>query len=178
MDWQDALLLESGALHTIHDEEHCSVPYWTQKRFAKKIILAIDEAITIMASSSKIKDVHLVGYSGGGAVVAMVAAKRSDIASIRTVAGYMDHVALNSKAGVSPLTGSLDPIRAAPRLKSVPQIHYSGKGDKRVPSWVLKNFRKAVGSSDCISLRQVNATHEEGWEKIWTRVWSKMPACR
>ena len=162
----------------LKNEENCEIPYWTQKRFSRKIVLAIDEAITIMASSAKSKDIHLVGYSGGGAVVAMIAAKRSDIASLRTVAGYMDHVALNSKAGVSPLTGSLDPIKAAHRLKLVPQIHYSGKGDTRVPGWVLKNFRKAVGSSDCIKLRQVKATHEEGWEEIWKRVWSKIPTCR
>jgi hypothetical protein len=119
-----------------------------------------------------------VGYSGGGAVVAMLAAKRKDIASIRTVAGYMDHVALNRDVKVSQLIGSLDPIKAAPRLKTVPQIHYSGKKDKRIPGWVLKNFRNAVGTSNCITLRRVNATHEEGWEEIWERAWPKIPTCR
>jgi hypothetical protein len=158
-------------------EKFCSVPYWTHKRFAKVIILAINEAINIMASRSEAKKIHLIGYSGGGAVVAMLAARRKKIASIRTVAGYMDHVALNRKAKVSPLIGSLDPIRAAPRLKSTPQIHYSGRQDKRVPSWVLHNFSKAVGDSNCVTIRKVNATHEEGWEKIWANVWSKIPTC-
>ena len=158
-------------------EKLCRVPYWTHKRFAKIIILAIDEAINIVASRFKTKNIHLIGYSGGGAVVAMLAARRKDISSIRTVAGYMDHVALNRKVKVSPLIGSLDPIRAAPRLKTTPQIHYSGKQDKRVPSWVLHNFSKAVGDSNCVTIRKVNATHEEGWEKIWEKVWSKIPTC-
>ena len=162
----------------IYKEKLCSTPYWTQKRFAKEVIIAIEEAITIMSSRNKSKNIHLVGYSGGGAVVAMIAARRKDIDSIRTVAGYMDHVALNRDANVSQLKGSLDPIRAAPRLKKIPQIHYSGENDKRVPGWVLKNFRKAVGTSNCISLRQVDATHEKGWEKIWERAWSKIPTCR
>jgi poly(3-hydroxybutyrate) depolymerase len=130
-----------------------------------------------MASRIKSKTIHLVGYSGGGAVVAMLAAKRKDIASIRTVAGYMDHVALNRDVKVSQLIGSLDPIKAAPRLKSVPQIHYTGRQDKRIPSWVLKNFSNAVGASNCITIRKVNAKHEEGWEEIWERAWSKIPAC-
>jgi hypothetical protein len=159
-------------------EKLCNVSYWTHKRFAKEIILAIDEAINIIASRSKATSIHLIGYSGGGAIVAMVAARRDDIASIRTVAGYMDHVALNRKANVSPLIGSLDPIRAAPRLKKIPQIHYSGKNDKRIPGWILKNFRKAVGDSKCVTLRQVNASHEEGWEEIWGKIWSKVPTCK
>ena len=158
-------------------EKHCNFPYWTHKRFAKEIILAVDEAINTMIKRSRVKKIHLIGYSGGGAVVAMLAARRKDIASIRTIAGYMDHVALNRKIDVSPLIGSLDPIRAAPRLKNIPQIHYSGRQDKRVPGWVLKNFRKAVGPSKCVKLQKVNASHEEGWERIWERVWSKIPTC-
>ena len=159
-------------------EKLCQVPYWTHKRFAKEVILAVDEAIDTMVSKAKAKNIHLVGYSGGGAVVAMVAAKRRDVASIRTVAGYMDHVALNRKANVSPLIGSLDPLKAAPRLKTIPQVHYIGRKDKRVPGWVLKNFRKAMGGGNCITLRRVNASHEEGWEDVWAKVWSKMPSCR
>jgi hypothetical protein len=162
----------------IKSEKLCSAPYWTNKRFAKEVILAINEAINIMASRAKTKKIHLIGYSGGGAIVAMVAAKRRDIASIRTVAGYMDHVSLNRKKDFSQLTGSLDPIRAAPNLKNVPQIHYSGKKDKRIPGWVLKNFRKAIGPSDCIILRRMDATHEKGWEEVWQKVWSKIPTCR
>jgi hypothetical protein len=162
----------------LHTEKLCSIPYWTHKRFAREVIISINEAINVMASRIQSNNIHLVGYSGGGAVVAMVAAKRKDIASIRTVAGYLDHVALNRDAKVSQLIGSLDPIKAAPRLKKIPQIHYSGKKDKRIPSWVLKNFSNAVGASNCITLRKVNATHEEGWEEIWERAWSKMPTCK
>ena len=110
--------------------------------------------------------------------MAMLAARRKDISSIRTVAGYMDHVALNREKRVSQLTGSLDPIKAAPRLKKIPQIHYSGRKDKRVPGWVLKNFSKAIGSRECITLRKVNASHDKGWEKIWKKVWAKKPTCR
>ena len=159
-------------------EKLCHVPYWTHKRFAIEVIRAVDEAIDTMVSKVKAKNIHLVGYSGGGAVVAMVAAKRRDVASIRTVAGYMDHVALNRKANVSPLIGSLDPLKAAPRLKTIAQVHYIGRKDKRVPWWVLENFRKAMGGGNCITLRRVNASHEEGWEDVWAKVWSKMPSCR
>jgi hypothetical protein len=162
----------------LYTEQLCSIPYWTNKRFAREVIMSIDEAINIMTSKIRSKKIHMIGYSGGGAIVAIVAARRKDIASIRTVAGYMDHVTLNRKVNVSQLTGSLDPIKAAPKLKKVPQIHYSGRTDKTMPGWVLRNFRKAVGSRNCITLKRVDAGHEEGWEEVWKDIWYKMPTCR
>jgi hypothetical protein len=162
---------------SLRDEKLCGVPYWTQKRFSKEVIVAINAALSILVSKSKAEAIHLVGYSGGGAVAALAAFRRNDIASLRTVAGYMDHVSLNRKAGVSPLKGSLDPIRAAPYLKSIPQIHYTGNQDERIPGWVAHKFRKAVRNNGCTSVQIVDATHENGWEKVWGRVWSKIPIC-
>jgi pimeloyl-ACP methyl ester carboxylesterase len=120
----------------------------------------------------------LVGYSGGGAVAALVAARRNDVSSLRTLAGYMDHVSLNREVGVTPLKGSLDPIKAAPRLRLIPQIHFSGKKDKVIPKWVAKRFSRAVGNKNCTFVRLVNATHEKGWERVWQNIGSKIPACR
>jgi hypothetical protein len=158
-------------------EKLCGIPYWTQKRFSKEVIVAVNEAIDKLAFKAGAKRIHLVGYSGGGAVAALAASSRSDIASLRTLAGYMDHVSLNREVSVSPLKGSLDPIRAAPYLKFIPQIHYSGNEDERIPGWVAQNFRKAVGNNACTSVQKVNATHGNGWEKVWDRVWSKIPIC-
>ena len=159
-------------------EKSCKIPYWTQKRFSKEVILAVDEAIDKMVLKAGVDRIHLVGYSGGGAVAALVASRRKDVASLRTLAGYMDHVSLNSQVGVSPLKGSLDPIKAAPNLKWIPQMHYSGKQDKVIPKWVAKNFIRAVGNKNCTFIRLDNATHAKGWEKVWRNVWSEIPACR
>jgi hypothetical protein len=162
---------------SLSDEKLCGVPYWTQKRFSKEVIVAVNEAITKLASKAGSNRIHLVGYSGGGAVAALAASRRKDIASLRTVAGYMDHISLNRETGVSPLKGSLDPISVAPYLKSIPQFHYTGNQDERIPGWVAQKFSKAVGNNACTSILKVNASHGNGWEKIWGRVWSKIPTC-
>ena len=159
-------------------ERSCTVAYWTLKRFSKEVIIAVNEAIDKMVLKARVEQIHLVGYSGGGAVAALVAALRKDIASLRTLAGYMDHVSLNRKVGVTPLKGSLDPIKAAPRLHSIPQIHFSGKKDKVIPKWVAKKFTRAVGNKNCAFVRLVNATHEKGWERVWKKIGSKIPTCR
>ena len=159
-------------------ESLCKTAYWTQKRFSKEVIISVNEAIDKMLLKSMLEGIHLVGYSGGGAVAALVAASRRDVLSLRTIAGYMDHVSLNKRVGVSPLKGSLDPIKVAHKLKSIPQIHYSGKKDKVIPNWVAKKFSHYVGNNNCTFTRLTNATHTKGWEKVWRKVWSKIPACR
>ena len=159
-------------------ERFCKIPYWTQKRFSNEVIISVNEAIDKMVLKAGVDRIHLVGYSGGGAVAALVASRRKDVASLRTLAGYMDHVLLNRRVGVSPLKGSLDPIKVAPNLKWIPQTHYSGKKDKIIPKWVSENFIRAVDNKNCTFIRLTNATHAKGWEEVWKNVWPKIPACR
>jgi hypothetical protein len=159
-------------------ERLCTYPYWTHKRFAEEVIASVNEVVGVIAQQAQTTEIHLVGYSGGAAVAALVAGRRSDIVSLRTVAGYLDHVALNRARKFSPLTGSLDPIRVAPRLAGLPQIHYVGRRDKLIPSWVGSNFIRALGSDRCASLQIVDATHHDGWENSWAQLAARLPACQ
>ena len=159
-------------------ERLCKTPFWTQKRFSREVIISVNEAIDKMLFKAKVEGIHLVGYSGGGAVAALVASIRKDVFSLRTLAGYMDHVSLNRRVKVSPLKGSLDPIKVAPKLQSIPQIHYSGIRDKVIPKWVAKKFSHAVGNKKCTSVQLVNTSHGDGWDNVWKKLWSKIPSCR
>ena len=76
------------------------------------------------------KSVALVGYSGGGAVVALVAAGRTDVVKLTTVAGNLDHAEWTKKHMISPLSGSLNPADYWRRLVDIPQVHYVGGRDE------------------------------------------------
>ena len=159
-------------------ERNCAYPYWTYKRFAEEVIASVNEAIGAIAQQAQAKEIHLVGYSGGAAVAVLVAGRRRDVVSLRTLAGYLDHVALNRARKADPLSGSLDPIGVAPRLAAVPQIHYAGRRDEVIPSWVGRNFIQALGSERCASLQIVDSAHNDGWEKSWSRLASILPSCQ
>jgi pimeloyl-ACP methyl ester carboxylesterase len=58
----------------------------------------------------------LVGYSGGGTIAVLLAARRSDVAEVITVAANLDVGYWTQRDGLSPLTGSLDPAGGNPRL--------------------------------------------------------------
>lgn len=146
----------------------CVQRFWGNARFSEEMIAAMDEAVSTMKTRASASQIHLVGFSGGGAIVALLAARRSDVASLRTVAGYLDHVALNEAIDVSPLSGSLDPMQIAADLRHIPQLHLSGADDTVIPPWVAENFVAAQGESACATtLTQQGAGHNSGWVDAW-----------
>lgn len=146
----------------------CNRRHWGGARFSEEMIAAMDDAVSAAKANAGATHVHLVGFSGGGAVVALLAARRSDVASLRTVAGYLDHVALNEAINVSPLTDSLDPMEVAASLRDLPQLHLSGSADTVIPSWVAENFVGAQGEESCAQTIVLDgAGHNAGWAEAW-----------
>lgn len=155
----------------------CGIPYWTGKRFAPEVVAAMGQAVDQVAAQVPGQKINLVGYSGGGAVAVLVAARRSDVSSIRTVAGNLDHAEVNRLAKVSPLSGSLNAIDVAPQVANIPQIHFSGAADTVVPPVIAERFRGAAGGN-CVSVRNIpGTTHETGWRERWRELLAHPPAC-
>jgi len=121
--------------------------------------------------------INLVGYSGGGAVAVLVAARRRDVISIRTVAGNLDHDEVNRIHQVSPMPGSLNAIDVAPQLASIPQLHFSGADDDTVPPAIADRFRAAAGGRCVKSLVVPGASHESGWPERWPGLLAMRPSC-
>lgn len=156
----------------------CERRYWGNARFSQAMITAMNEAVSAAKSNAGASQVHLVGFSGGGAVVALLAARRSDVASLRTVAGYLDHVALNEAIGVSQLSGSLDPMQIANSLQHLPQLHMSGADDTVIPPWVAENFVEAQGDGACAAtLTLQNVQHNSGWVEAWPSLLDRSLSC-
>ncbi len=157
----------------------CHARYWSSHRFSENVISAIDQAIEHFRKRIGAIEVHLVGYSGGGAVAALVAARRQDIASLRTVAGNLDPEALNRHFGVSRLTGSLNPADHAIALSQVPQHHFVGRDDQVVPAFVAGGFASKAGDTRCIRISVLDGvSHESGWPERWRKLLSLPVACR
>lgn len=84
----------------------CSRRYWTDQRFAPEVIEATDNAVDILKQKFAATRLTFVGYSGGAAVAALVAARRNDVGRLITVAGNLDHRAWTAYHHLSPLTGT------------------------------------------------------------------------
>jgi hypothetical protein len=173
----NVLYLARPCQYTVQQDPHCSTQYWTSRRFSGEVISATNQAIDQYLRNGG-RGVRLVGYSGGAAVAALVAARRSDVIDLRTVAGNLDHVALNRHHNVSQQTGSLNAADAAPGLADVPQLHLIGGRDKIVLPQFAEGYARRAGDRRCIEIARVeDASHESGWTAVWPAVLRRQVTC-
>lgn len=148
---------------------------WTDDRFDEASVALLNVALDRMKASSG-QPVHLIGYSGGAAVAVALAARRSDVVSLRTVAGNLDPAGINRLHNVSPQPSALDIAGLAPRLSRLPQIHFSGSRDEVVPPSIAGPFVARAGR--CAVVVPVAAGHESGWAEAWPALLRHpLPAC-
>jgi hypothetical protein len=155
----------------------CGIAYWTGKRFAPEVIEAMNDAVSRFAARTPGEPVELVGYSGGGAIAVLIAARRGDVTSIRTVAGNLDDELVNRMHDVSSMPQSANAIDSARRVADIPQIHFSGALDRVVPPAVARRFVEAVGGHCARALTIPGLSHEGGWSSHWPALLKIAPTC-
>jgi len=164
-------------------EQHCSSDYWTTKRIAPEVIASIDQAITQIKQRNNITKLRLVGYSGGGAIATILAAKRDDVNDLRTVAGNLDIDMFAHHHKVTPLIGSMNPIDFADRLINIPQMHFVGEYDDIITRPITESYINYMMEYDanlrCVKVQQVkSASHGNGWETMWQRYAGMVVECK
>lgn len=140
----------------------CEPSYWSDKRWSEDSVDAMNSAIKSIVGNKKI---HLVGFSGGGGIAVLIAARNPAVKDIITLAGNLDHVSFNKYHGAFQCLNSLNPIDYAKSINQVLQIHFSGSKDKKVPSFIADSFVKASGSNCVHSEVLADVTHNRGWIK-------------
>jgi hypothetical protein len=155
----------------------CGIPYWTGKRFAADVIESMNDAVSRFAALTPGQPVELVGYSGGGAVAVLIAARRTDVVSIRTVAGNLDDEYVNRLHDVSPMPESKNAIDFASDVASIPQVHFSGASDDVVPPSVAQRFVNATGTRCARALTIPDLSHGSDWSARWPALLEIAPTC-
>lgn len=160
------------------DFRNCHPRYWTSHRFAPELVAAMDQALDQLQQGQGARRLVLVGYSGGAAIAALLAARRHDVVGLVTVAGVLDVQAWTQSHRLSTLSGSLDPRDIAPRLAGLPQWHFVGSKDRTVPPVLLDGFLQAqrpltADSSAAIRVhREKDFDHHCCWVQAWP-AWSR-----
>ncbi|WP_290975378.1 alpha/beta hydrolase [Herbaspirillum sp.] len=150
----------------------CDPAYWTGRRFAEEVVAATDQAIGILKRQAGARRLALVGYSGGGGIAALVAARRRDVDLLVTVAGNLDHRAWTALHHVSPLTGSLNPADAADRLLQVRQRHFVGGKDAVMPVAIATAYAERYPPGQRPEVRlEPGFDHRCCWVEAWPGLW-------
>lgn len=148
----------------------CDSRYWLGKRFASEVVAANNEAVDVLKQRFKAQRIQLVGYSGGAAIAAMVAARRDDVVRLVSVAGNMHPDAWTQQLGLTKLGGD-SPVNYVARLHTVPQLLLVGGQDKQVPPAVADAYMALFDKAAPISKR-VKPSFDHGccWAEAWPGV--------
>lgn len=150
------------------DRRGCETRFWTSHRFASEVVSATGLAIDQLKARFGAQKLVLVGYSGGGAVAALVAAARSDVVRLVTIAGNLDHRAWTTGQGLTPLSGSRNAADAWQGLTGIPQTHYVGGQDRNVGEAVARAFAARFPADRRPTIIVVPGfDHDCCWEARW-----------
>jgi pimeloyl-ACP methyl ester carboxylesterase len=149
----------------------CSEKLWTNARFSTAVIETMNEAVEKLKRQYGASELILIGYSGGGAIATLIAAKRTDIKSIITVAGNLDTDAWVKLYRLEPLSESINPASVARSIRNIPQIHYVGAKDDVIPPVISQSFLQKMGSPNKAKVIELpNYGHVCCWTEHWTEL--------
>lgn len=137
----------------------CDPEYWTSHRFNINVIESYRQTLDTIKTAHHNETFSITGYSGGGAVAAIVIAKREDVSNLVTVAGNLDTRKWTELHRISPLSGSLNPADFANDLEKIPQTHYVGTKDTIIPIDIFNSYRSKFNNTRNIHLETLEATH-------------------
>ena len=153
----------------------CAESYWTDGRFSREVVESTNIAADALMRRFGADRLTLVGYSGGGAIAALVAARRPDVVLLITVAGNLDHDDWTTYHNILPLTGSENPANQTANLRNIPQRHYAGGKDRNIPPELAMRFlgRFPPGQRPALIVES-GFDHHCCWAESWPRIYSEI----
>ena len=158
------------------ERRNCHSPFWTSARFSEPVVSDMSAALDNAMRASGAHRLELVGFSGGGAVALLVAARRDDVDLVVTLAGNLDHAFWTAHHHVSPLRDSLNPADFADRLQGVPQIHIVSLDDDVIPPAVVRSYVDRMEDPSRVRIVTVHGVEHTGdWRRVLAPVLEGLP---
>lgn len=150
----------------------CQRRYWTEARYAEEVVHSLDQAADQLKARAGARRLILVGYSGGGTLAMLVAARRSDVVRVITIAGNLDHTAWTHHHRVTPLRDSLNPAWLRPQLADLEQLHLAGERDRVVPPRLAEDFIAGYPPGHQARVMVLPGyDHSCCWAEHWKTLW-------
>ncbi|MEQ8659973.1 MAG: alpha/beta hydrolase, partial [Gammaproteobacteria bacterium] len=146
----------------------CESTLWTTARYGETVLAAMAAALEQATAAHPRVPLRLVGYSGGGTLAMLLAARVPRVEAVITIAANLDVAAWAAHHDYSPLTASRDPARAPPLPAHIRQHHYFGGVDENVPPTLVRHVaaRQAHARSEVIAAYG----HTCCWADAWPRL--------
>ncbi|OQY11611.1 MAG: hypothetical protein B6I31_04600 [Desulfobacteraceae bacterium 4572_19] len=151
----------------------CESRYWTTHRYSEEVIDAMDKAVSYAKQKTCAKTIKLIGFSGGGTVAVLIAARRDDVVKIITVSANLDHVKWTQLHKITPLYGSLNASDFAQKVQGIDQVHFVGGDDDNVSKDVITAYYNRMSENSMTNIIVIdNFTHSCCWVDRWQQLLS------
>lgn len=166
-----AMYLSRPCQYTGWGAAGCDQKYWTNERFSERVVIAISEAIDVLKRQAGAAQIRLIGFSGGGAIAALISDKRNDVIQLVTVSGNLNVTQWVLLHGLTPLDG-LDPVLVAKNLQKLPQIHWVGSADENTTPALVRGFVDQIPKPHkaTVIIKEGNR-HNCCWAEQWATLW-------
>ncbi|MGK0381737.1 MAG: pimeloyl-ACP methyl ester carboxylesterase [Flavobacteriales bacterium] len=169
-DPNDKVFVGRPCYFLIKQNDKCESKYWLSHRYSDNVVNAMVEVVNGFTRDYPLKNVQLIGYSGGGAIAILMAHKISNLSAVITIAGNLDIKLWQQHHRYKPLSGSLNPFDSA-LTKDVTHWHFSGDKDIEVLSrWMLSFAKKHHGNGVVLP----NVGHDRGWVERWPSILARV----
>lgn len=146
----------------------CNKSIWSSGRFSKPVISSYLSAFDKIKTTYGNKSFDIIGFSGGGFIALVLAAKRHDIEKVTTISGVLDPDKWTEFHDVSALSFSENIDTIFLNSKDVSFHHACSDSDKVVPCSLTHSFIDRTQNSGLKNhhiSRYVGASHSSLWKK-------------
>jgi pimeloyl-ACP methyl ester carboxylesterase len=146
----------------------CDSKVWTDARYSNENINSMAAALQRFAAQQQTSRLVLVGYSGGGALAVLLAARMPEVIGVVSIAANLDQQAWAQAHHYSPLIGSLNPATDTGDLR-MPHVALHGQRDDNVPASTLTAFATSHPTTRWQYIDSYD--HVCCWERDWPWLW-------
>jgi dienelactone hydrolase len=162
------LLLGRPCYFETRTDAGCSPLLWTHRRYAPEVVASMAAALRGFLAEHPFAHVVLIGYSGGGTLAWLIAARLAQASAVVTIAANLDTDAWARLHAYTPLAGSLNPALQPPLPSSVRELHFAGGRDANVPPSIAASFRARHPQARVVELESFD--HSCCWVERWPRL--------
>jgi len=150
------------------EDSLCTPRLWTHGRYSLTVVTSMVAALRSFLSLHPYRQVVLIGYSGGGTLAWLMAARIPETTRVVTLAANLDIDAWARIHGYSTLTGSLNPALAPALAPTIGQLHYVGGRDTNVTPLVVDSFARRHPEAHVIEIAEFDhrCCWIEGWPEL------------
>ena len=151
--------------------KECDESLWTDGRFSTQVITLFNQAIDVILRPMPPLRLNLVGHSGGGTLATLVAAQRSDVNCLVTMASPLDITAWARALLIAPLTRSQNPAKPNANLQQIRQTHFLGEDDRIVTKESIGEYRNFPRDAQFMTISGFD--HRRYWVEQWPLLQTK-----